>query len=381
MKVAFLYFDNIHHVFHSVTIAFALSRTLGPGHTVDLLTITDDCEALLTDFCRRTPDHDCRVVRLATPLSHRLWGQLRRRFPRKSRILKKHAAQLAGYDALVGTDYTTGRIRRVLGARTPELIFTSHGAGDRAYGYREELKAFDLILAAGEKVRQRSEAVGLRDGAECHVTGYAKFDTDLATYSDRAALFPDTASRLTVIYNPHFAAHLSSWPKLGAAVLDYFARSDRFNLIFAPHIMLFDPRHGNRIEPRWQNLPDVHIDTGSLASSDMSYTRLADVYLGDVSSQSYEFISQPRPCIFLNAHGVDWQNDINYLSWQGGAVIEATDDLASRLDTLLTQPNSAACDLSRQTQLLDETFSVTGGVSASQRSADCIVEFMQRRTP
>ena len=381
MRFAFVYFDEVHHVFHSVTIALALSRKLGSEHTVDLLALSDESHALLSQFCADADNHFCRVIRLSTPLSHRLWGHLRRRFPRKSRILKKHASALATYDAIVGTDYSSGKLRSILGERTPWLIFTSHGAGDRAYGYRDELRAFDLILAAGDKVRRRTLAVGLRPQAECHISGYAKFDTKLVTYADLSQLFPETSDRKTVIYNPHFAAHLSSWPSHGSAVLDFFAASDKYNLIFAPHIMLFDPRNSNRIEARWQNLPHVHIDTGSLASSDMSYTRLADVYIGDVSSQIYEFIANPRPCIFINSHAAHWRDNIDYLSWRGGDVIEPDSGFEVQLSALLEQAASAQeAKLQQQRMLFDETFSLDPTVSSSDRGANLIIDFMQRKT-
>ena len=42
--------------------------------------------------------------------------------------------------------------------------------------------------------------------------------------------------------------------------------------------------------------PNLRFDPGSPASTDMTYTRAADIYLGDVSSQVYEFIAEPRPC-------------------------------------------------------------------------------------
>src|SRR3546814_2965461 len=49
----------------------------------------------------------------------------------------------------------------------------------------------------------------------------------------------------------------------------------------------------------------MHIDLGSERSIDMSYTGSADLYLGDVSSQVAEYLYRPRPCVFLNAQGVD----------------------------------------------------------------------------
>jgi CDP-glycerol glycerophosphotransferase (TagB/SpsB family) len=63
----------------------------------------------------------------------------------------------------------------------------------------------------------------------------------------------------------------------------------------------------------------------------MSYTLMADLYLGDVSSQVYEFLLRPRPCLFLNSQGVDWRNDPNYAQWQAGPVIDRPAQLATGL--------------------------------------------------
>src|SRR3546814_17702316 len=67
-----------------------------------------------------------------------------------------------------------------------------------------------------------------------------------------------------------------------------------------------------------RKLPHMHIDLGSERSIDMSYTGSADLYLGDVSSQVAEYLYRPRPCVFLNAQGVDWQEDPNYRFWSLG---------------------------------------------------------------
>jgi CDP-glycerol glycerophosphotransferase (TagB/SpsB family) len=64
------------------------------------------------------------------------------------------------------------------------------------------------------------------------------------------------------------------------------------------------------------------VDLGSLRSIDMSYTSTADIYIGDVSSQVYEFLAKPRPCIFLNPHGVSWRNDPHYACWNLGEVVD-----------------------------------------------------------
>ena len=64
----------------------------------------------------------------------------------------------------------------------------------------------------------------------------------------------------------------------------------------------------------------------------MSYTLAADLYLGDVSSQVYEFCAQPRPCVFVNAHGVSWKGDPHYAMWRFGEVVEEIDQLFPALD-------------------------------------------------
>lgn len=57
----------------------------------------------------------------------------------------------------------------------------------------------------------------------------------------------------------------------------------------------------------------------------------ADVYIGDASSQVYEFIRTPRPCIFLNPARIGWRSDPAYSHWHFGQVIESADDLPSAL--------------------------------------------------
>src|SRR3546814_9036931 len=78
--------------------------------------------------------------------------------------------------------------------------------------------------------------------------------------------------RPTVIYNPHFDPEFSSWPLVGMDVLDFFARSTRYNLIFAPHVRLFHPPLPEKYAPfrRFMDMPNMHIDLGSVRSIDMS---------------------------------------------------------------------------------------------------------------
>src|SRR5205085_183045 len=99
--------------------------------------------------------------------------------------------------------------------------------------------------------------------------------------------------------NPHFDRSLGSWTAWGPQILRAFAGQRDFNLIFAPHLRLFGSRPAEAIAALapFREHPGIHIDLGdTTAAIDMTYTRLADVYLGDASSQVYEFLRTPKPC-------------------------------------------------------------------------------------
>ena len=104
----------------------------------------------------------------------------------------------------------------------------------------------------------------------------------------------------------------------------------------------------------------------------MAYTNRADIYLGDASSQVYEFLLRPRPCIFLNPHRLSWRGDPNFAHWQAGRVIEAT----AELDTALAHAHSdhAATYRDVQKALFDASFDLTEEPS-SRRAARALARF------
>jgi hypothetical protein len=266
-----------------------------------------------------------------------------------------------------------------------KLIHTRHGAGDRAIGFNKESAGFDLVLVSGPKIRDRLIAeAGLRP-EQIALVGYPKFD--LCANNRFTGTFP-APERPTVIYNPHPSPAFSSWFRHGAMVLGAFRSQDRYNLIFAPHVMLFerkwvvtlDPPNIARVAtpgPEFRAEPRIHIDTGSAASSDMSYTNRADIYLGDVSSQVYEFLRTPRPCLFLNSHGVAWRDDPNYLHWRAGPVLESAGRLLDAIDAAVAAQSDYA---GAQRALIDATFSLSDR-PAAERAADAISAFCEGTAP
>ena len=98
----------------------------------------------------------------------------------------------------------------------------------------------------------------------------------------------------------------------------------------APHLRLFggQPANAAAALAPFRDHPAIHIDLGDTAAAiDMTYTRMADVYLGDVSSQVYEFLRTPKPCLFLNPGRVAWAGQESFSHWTFGPVIDELGDI------------------------------------------------------
>jgi hypothetical protein len=382
-RICFLFnHDQTHQIAHSLPIALVLAAR---GEHRIVLAFSRD--AVRAEIVRQAdPALLARVelvhLKLKRGGSRVLAGAFERLAPAtKLLIYTDNLEFFRSFDAVVVSEKTSLLLKTRYGLSNLKLIHTRHGAGDRAIGFNPESAAFDLVLVSGPKIRDRLIGdAGLRP-EQIALVGYPKFD--LCAHNRFADTFP-APERPVVIYNPHPSPKLSSWFRHGAAVIEAFRNQDRYNLIFAPHVMLFERKWLVTIEPpsiarvappgtEYRNDPRIHVDTGSTASSDMSYTNRADIYLGDVSSQIYEFLRTPRPCLFLNSHGVDWQDDPNYLHWRAGPVIDSADGLIDAIDAAVAaHPDYAPT----QQALTDATFSLSERPSA-ERAAEAISAFLE----
>jgi hypothetical protein len=371
-RVCFLYIAQAHQILHSLPIAVALAR----GQPQIEVYVAATAQAQL-DYI------DAALKALGgAPIQQRLLGPAWLRAirphgastPPKAAMLAANAVELGRYDAIVTPERTTALLRR-LGVRHPLLVYTQHGTGDRGGPFEPRLRKFDLVMAAGPKLRDRLVGEGWVKPDDCAVVGYPKFDIVRAMAPEPKSPFP-ADGRPIVVYNPHFDPSLSSWPRWGLDVLRAFAASGAYNLIFAPHIRLFDgasPAELAALDP-FRNHPRIHIDVGGPAAIDMTYTRLADLYLGDASSQIYEFLLTPRPAVFLNAHGVDWRGDESYRHWRYGPVLDSLDGLIGEIDDAQV---GHADFIDEQRRSLAETFDLQER-SSSDRAADAIVARLAR---
>ena len=371
MKIGFLFnHDQVHQVAHALPTALAMAEDY-PQAEIVIATTNDRLTAEVMRLCERLNVTVPLVqLTLRRPTTRALAATLEWGLPvTKIGIYRDNLEFFRSLDALVVAEKTSLLLKTRYGLDDLKIIHTRHGAGDRAIGFNRHSAMFDHVLVSGSKIRQRLIHDAGVDPERMSLIGYPKFD-----------LMPDPAPRLpfqangkpTVLYNPHPSPHLSSWYAQGRAVLDHFLRDDRYNLIFEPHVMLFHRRfvvtidrfridRAGTIDARYRNAPNIHIDLGSASSTDMTYTAAADIYLGDVSSQVYEFLHRPRPCLFLDAHATAWAGDPNYAHWQAGEVVTSTGDLGDALDRAV-----ARHDTYRPVQraLFQRSFELTGERSA-----------------
>lgn len=385
LEVGFLFnHEGAHQVAHSVPTAMALSR-LRPDWDVTLLHVSGESTTELERLAASYPGHRC-ILRSIAPTSRigQLAEVLGRQVAAIGRVglLRDNLDLFAELDALVVPEKTSVMLKTRFGLTGLKIIHTRHGAGDRAVGFDRASGEFDFVLLAGQKIQDRLQAAGLLHEGAYGIVGYPKFDT-IEPRAEMPRLFGN--DRPTVLYNPHSSPRQSSWYRMGRQVLEYFYRSTKYNLVFAPHVMLFKSRVAVSINPpglgivgdiddKYRLCPHMLIDTGSEKSIDMSYTLAADLYLGDVSSQVYEFMVRPRSCVFLDAHRVAWENDPNYAQWQAGPVIRDIGHLDDALERAVALgPRYRAI----QERLFAYTFDLTGRPSA-ERAALAIADYLDR---
>jgi hypothetical protein len=370
MRLLFLFIGEPHQMYHALPIA-AEMRRLYPDVTVECAVASTDHLTVVERVRAAYPEFDPPVRTLDFgPLSRLLRRTGIARHPRLS-LLVEAIRYLRGFDAIVVPERTTTGIRHLLSRRT-RLIFTPHGAGDRAIMLDPRDRHFDFVLVAGEKSERRLLDAGTIRPGHYAVNGYVKLDLMHRLPSARTALFGN--ERPTVVYVPHFRRSLSSWDRFGRPLIDWFAGQDRYNLIVAPHVRLFanaTPEEIAAVEAL--SVPGkILVDLTSERLFDMSYTNAADIYVGDVSSQVYEFLGRPRPCLFLNAHHVGWQGDPDYRFWTLGDVV---DDLAELPAALDRAPQRHARYAEEQRIALADSI---GGdpVGAAARGAGAIIDFL-----
>jgi hypothetical protein len=388
MRIGFLFnHDQIHQVAHSLPVALALAN----GNARAEIIIATTSAKLANEVVRlmgtdRPEAITVIALSLKTAVSRSLNAVIGKLIPMaKLMIYRDNIEFFKSLDALVVTERTSLILKTRYRLTKPVMILTDHGAGDRAIGFGASTALFDHILAAGPKIRDRLINEAHVQPDRLTITGYPKFDWRSPT--DKPAKFSHSDWPI-VLYNPHVSPHLSSWYKEGRAVLDYFIANPHYNLIFAPHIMMFERRVAitidklsiglpGHIADKYRSAPNIHVDVDSVALTNMTYTNCADIYLGDVSSQVYEFLRTPRPCVFINSHHIDHEGDPNFAHWRAGPVITTAAQLTEALRDATMRHSQHYSTI--QKALFDHTFDLTEEPS-SVRAARAIAKMLGIQT-
>ena len=370
MRIAFLYIAEAYQVYHGEPVAIELEAR--EGWEVTRYYNEPDTVHHLGRIASAygKPPGDYR--RLRRSLLTRLLQKLKRLGMFKDMVMWDNRKDLARYDAIFAVENTVASLRR-MGVRRPRLIYSPHGFGDRARGFIPRIATFDFVLLAGGKTARRMQAEGLVRAGDFAQTGVVKLDVARRLATQHR--FPFDAERPIVLYNPHKAPDLTSWHRFIEPMLAGFAQDRTMNLIVAPHVKLFR-RRDEALRERWRarGTGNVLIDPGSDLSVDTSYAAAADVYVGDVSSQVYEFLAEPKPCVFLNAHRINWREDESFAHWHLGDVV---DDPAKLMNAIRAAPERHHLYLDQQIARVADTLGDTSP-GAAQRGADALASFLAR---
>ena len=345
-RVLFLFnHDTAHHVAHIAGIMAALTERDDPVE-IHAATASRGIEAELRRLLNSAAAEKTHwhKLSLGEPVNT-LLATLDNVMPAR-RLARLRMAQplFERMDVIVSTERTCLRARRrlrsTMGDAAPRFVYVPHGSGDRNVAYHPTLAQFDHMLLSGQKLVDEMVARGLATTERCHLIGYPKFDA--IDNSGGQKLFANDLP--TFVYNPHFDPKLSSWYDHGPQLLRWFAgQADKFNLIFAPHVMLFRKKLHISLEYRTGRLrpevpavalaaPDILVDTSSPRLFDMTYMLAADGYIGDMSSQVYEFLTQRRPVFFIDTHSKQLpQEEANRAFWANGSVVRSVDELTTLL--------------------------------------------------
>jgi hypothetical protein len=289
--------------------------------------------------------------------------------PAKLPMLARLLPRIAATPVVVSAEQTSLWLPALLPLRA-RFVNLLHGAGSMMNRDDRRRKSAWRTLVAAERERGALADHGV-DPASIAVIGYCK-----AGFRHRTETRPRFAEdRPVLLYAPHWQRHRSSWWRWGERAIDAIIASGRYNLIFAPHQRLIERvPELEAIRSRLAGRPDVHCDLDSFAMVDGSYTAAADIYLGDTSSQVLEFLMRPRPCVFLDAQGVDWAGDPSYDMWRGGEVVTAIDAL---LPALARAPEEHGGYLTAQRAFAAESLGDTSG-AAPTRAAREILSALDR---
>lgn len=367
-KIGFCFLAHQAHIRHQLPIAVHMSYF--SGCSVELIVSTqvtlDDLNSLLEHY----PRHNC-VIRFVRGAKIKTWlGRFKGRlYPNIRNVINNNKALFLSYDVLVTPHSNLDAVFKLDKSRKIKYVCTFHGAGDGDIGFDVAFSNYDLLLTSGADVDERLRAEGVvHEKNTSIIIGYPKYD--LVNTVNQTLFNNDNT---VFVYNPHYAQDLTSWNVFGQGVLSFFASNPQYNLVFAPHIKVFDGKKPRELN-KYLHCPNIIIDVGSRNLMDATYTKGAGVYIGDVSSQVYEFLYfDLKPVIFLNAfNNKPWEKNPSLKMWKAGVVV---DEMSKLSKAIVSAQESHVNFIGVQRGLIERKFSKTD-VCPGLRGAKAIAGIM-----
>ena len=324
-----------HQFLHIVPIAAWLSRQSDVSVCLFSLDEVDEraADAIMQGLGANAYEH----VRLDRNPLLALWKRIFGAWGEKPMALLANSRKMRRCKAMLVAERTSV-ILTYLPGRQPLYVRVTHGVGDREKGFNKRARAYDHFIVAGRKYAERFVETGIARPEQISVGGYIKIPALRTMKGERAPLFDN--QRPVIVYNAHFDPKVSSWNRDARKLIETILADGRYNLVVAPHIRLFDRATVERRKKWLAYAEPGHciVDLGSAASTNMRYIDGADLYLGDASSQVYEFIAEPRPVLFVNSHKVTWRALESHRHWHFGEVIDDAGAIIAAIDRAMARP-------------------------------------------
>jgi hypothetical protein len=335
VKIAFSFVGGGHQFLHGAPVAAVLSRRYDAAVQIF---VSDESDARAArDMLEALGAAGVEVVTMHVPR----WAVLVARLCSSKRSIKTlqllwWRRALRASSCIIALERTSTILARLPG-RCPPLIHIPHGVGGprvaKGAGIDDRFSLFDHALLAGSSDYDITIASGLLRADQVSIVGQVKLaGMRRLGKLHQHRLFAN--GRTTILYNPHFDERRGTWSSFGRNLIDTLRVDGRFNLIVAPHVRLFE-RMSMDDKGALQALADPNwliIDTGSPRCCDMTYTLAADIYLGDFSSQLFEWLTLPRPCVFIDKVGDGGKGDSKLPAmWSLGETVTDPDQVLGAL--------------------------------------------------
>lgn len=217
----------------------------------------------------------------------------------------------------------------------PKLVWLLHGIISNDNPFYKNWNCDLVVSPQIGLIDKLAEKTNFPAESKVYTNAYLKYDL-IKLQRDSCIENIFQKKNYTVVYNPHWdnGSGQSSWFEFGIEILEFFYNRKDINLVFAPHISL-SKFYDIKVPEKYISCNNIYIDLNSDSLVRGTYIFHADCYLGDVSSQYFEFLlcKPDIDAIFINAANFNWRASSVYSYWNDGVVIDDVKSLSMALSS------------------------------------------------